>query len=304
MQALQPNHPIALEGSLFQQPPSLPTQPKKTPSMRLTARDGHILEAIHAFDGVLSDEQIKRLFFTGSSQMQLRMRLLYTYGYVSRPDRRRRASIPTMVFWLTEQGAAYVAGLTGTPVNEFAYRKEPKWMQLTHDLAVNDVRLSFIQACQTSPDITLEEWIPQAEFWAYPDRVEYTLPDGKTGRRFIRPDGYAVVRRGEYVSRLLLELDRATEHNPRFGLEKVIPGIAYIRSKGYKIRFGFNSGKWLVVTTGEKRLQNMKRVTERVAGSNAGLFYFTTYKEITDQTILTNPIWYKAGEDGKTALFP
>ena len=35
------------------------------PSMRLTDRDRHILEAVHAYDGILADTQIKALFFTG-----------------------------------------------------------------------------------------------------------------------------------------------------------------------------------------------------------------------------------------------
>ncbi len=273
------------------------------PTMRMMPRDARILEAIQAFDGVLSDEQIKRLFFTGMSQVQFRMRLLYQNGYVARPDRRRRASIPRMVFWLTEQGAAYIAGLSGTPLQEFSYRHEPKWLQLTHDLAVNDVRITVMEACLSSPDTVLEEWIPQSFFWAYPDRVEFQLLDGKQARRFVRPDGYAVVKHGSYVARLLLELDRATEHNPRFGIEKVIPGIAYIRSDGYRKRFGFNSGKWLVITTSERRLQNMKRASERVAGSNAGLFYFTTLDRVAADTLFSAPIWYRGGEEKPLSLF-
>lgn len=279
------------------------TEAKPAPVMRITARDGRILEAIHAFDGVLSDAQIKRLFFTGTSQMQLRMRLLFNHGYVARPDRRRRASIPNMVYWLTPQGAEYVAGLSGTPLGEFSFRREPKWMQLTHDLAVNDVRIAFLKACTPDSGFVLDEWIPQGIFWANPDRVDFTLPNGKSGKRFIRPDGYAVIRRGDYTARLLLELDRATEHNPRFGVEKVVPGIAYIRSQVYRTRFGFNSGKWLVVTTGDKRLKNMKRATELVAGNNAGLFYFTTFNQIDEHSVLTAPIWLKGGEDTPTGLF-
>ncbi len=276
---------------------------RNIPPMRLTTRDGKILETIHAYDGVLSEHQIKRLFFTGSSQMQLRMRHLFRHGYVARPDRRRRASIPAMVYWLTRKGAEYVAGLSGTPLEEFSYRREPKWMQLLHDLSVNDVRISFQEAGQIEPDIAVEEWIPQGIFWANPDRVEFRLPNGSVGKRFIRPDGYAVVSRGAYVSRLLLELDRATEHNPRFGVEKVIPGIAYIRSDLYCRRFGFNSGKWLVITTSERRLKNLKRITEAVAGHNAGLFYFTTIEHIDAAHLFSAPIWQRGGNTTPVALF-
>lgn len=289
------SHPPARDPHLVVEP--------HIPAMRITPRDARIMEALHAFDGVLSDEQIKRLFFTGTTQMQLRMRLLFRHGYVARPDRRQRASIPHMVYWLTEHGAAYVAGLSGTPFKEFAYRGEPKWLQLTHDLAVNDVRITLMEACQASRELVLDEWIPQSVFWAHPDRVEFQFLDGKLGHRYIRPDGYAIVKNGSYVARLLLELDRATEHNPRFGIEKVVPGIAYIRSDSYRRRFGFNSGKWLVVTTSDRRLQNMKRATELVAGSNARLFYFTTLDRVSPHTIVSAPIWHRGGEDSLVTLF-
>src|SRR5260221_2042599 len=76
------------------------TRPHEPKPMRFTARDGRILEAIHAYDGTLADFQIKQLFFTGESQMRLRMRFLYQNGYVTRPDHKRRASLKHMVYFL------------------------------------------------------------------------------------------------------------------------------------------------------------------------------------------------------------
>lgn len=292
------------EAARFRLPQYLRADATKRPSMRLTARDSRILEAIHTFDGVLSDKQIRALFFGAVSQMQLRMRLLYQHGYVARPDRRRRASLSTMVYWLDERGAAHVAGLSGIPLEEFSYRREPKWAQLDHDLTVNEIRMALMQACQTTPGFTLEQWIPQGEFWSHPDKVTFTLPDGKTSIRYVRPDGYCVIRQGAYTSRLLLELDMATEDNPRFAREKVIPGIAYLRSTTYKKRFGFASGRWLVVTTSERRLRNMKKQAEIAAGNDTKLFYFTTLAEASPKTLLTAPIWWRGGDDRPTALFP
>ncbi len=292
------------ERSFPRLPQYLRADETKRPSMRLTDRDSHILEAIQAFDGVLSDQQIKRLFFSGTTQMQLRMRLLYQHGYVSRPDRRKRASLPAMVYWLDERGAAYVAGLSGIPTAEFVCRHEPKWSQLEHDLAVNDLRITLMEASRMTPGFTLQEWIPQGEFWSQPDKVSFTLPNGKAGVRYIRPDGYCVLQQRDYTSRLLFELDRATEDNPRFAREKVVPGIAYLKSEAYKKRFGFASGRWLVITTSERRLLNMKRQAEVAAGNDAKHFYFTTFAEISPTTVLTTPMWWRGGDDRPTALFP
>lgn len=272
------------------------------PGFRVTARDGRILEAIHAFDGLLADYQIKRLFFSGASQLRLRMRLLYHHGYVARPDRRRRASLPAMVYWLDRRGAAYVAGLSGQSLGGFRYRARLKQSGVEHDLAVNDFRLDVMEACARAPDLELEEWVPQGEFWAHPDRVEYRDAQGRWARRKVRPDGTFVVRQWQAAAgewrryRFLLELDRATEDNPRFAREKVRPGVAYLRSEAYRQRFGAAAGRWLVVTTGERRLANMKRQAELAVGREAALFAFTTARQVTPETLFAAPIWHRGGE--------
>jgi len=272
--------------------------------MKLTERDSRMLEAVHAFDGVLGDYQIRRLFFTGERQARLRLSLLFQHGYLAKPSRAQRAGLPCMVYWMARRGAAHVAGLHGQTLREFAYRRAPRWAQIAHDLGVNDFRLDVMEACQADPDITLEQWIPEGEFWAHPDRVEYKLANGQKARRLVRPDGFFVIRKGKHHSRLLLEIDCATEDNPRFAREKVRPGVAYLRSEAYKQRFGYQSGRWLVVTTSERRLRNMKRQTEIAVGRDAQVFWFTTADKITPQSVLTAPIWLRGGDDRPSPLLP
>ncbi|GIL13919.1 MAG: hypothetical protein BroJett038_26390 [Chloroflexota bacterium] len=294
--------------TLFETPRRRPRLPvferaAQAPLMRLTDRDKRILEAVHSFDGLLADYQIRALFFTGKTQMQIRTKLLFQHGYLARPDRRRRAALPCMVYWLTQQGAAYIAGLAGQARQELVWRREPKWSQIEHDLSVNDLRITIIQTCRATPALTLEQWIPQSAFWAYPDTVEYVEPPGKTLKRRVRPDGYCVISLHQKRFRLLWELDRRTEDNPRFVREKVYPGLAYLRSAAYRQRFGYNAGKWLLVTTGERRLANMKRQTEQAVGRDAKVFYFTTLPQINPDTILTAPIWLRGGETMPRPLF-
>ncbi len=280
------------------------TDANNLPPMRLTDRDKYILEAVHAYDGLLSDRQIQQLFFSGRTATQVRLMLLFQHGYLNRPNRKQRAALSSMVYWLGDKGAALVAGLEGLSLEEFSWRKEPRWSQVEHDLAVNDIRISLYQACQQQTDFQLEEWLPTAEFHAHPDKVDYSLPNGTRTSRYIRPDGFCVLSKANYTSRLLIELDCATEDNARLAREKILPGIAYIRSDAYKRRFGFSSGRWLFITTSERRLKNMKRATERAAGNDAKLFYFTTMNRLTSETVLTAPIWYRGGEATPVALFP
>ncbi len=271
------------------------TRAENAPSMRLTERDGAILEAIQAFDGMLADYQIQKLFFQGKRQMQYRMSLLFHHGYVARPDRKKRVAIPNMVYWLTKNGARYVAGLSGLNLGNFKYRKEPKWFTLEHDLAINDFRLAVTNACALNPEFTLEQWVPDGEFWAHPDRVEYKLPNGKKKSSLIRPDGFfSIVHRG-YRYKFLLEIDMATEDNPRFVRQKVLPGLAYLKSQSYRQRFGGeNSGRWLVVTIGERRLQNLLAQTKNAIEDKSSPFYFCTFDKIQANIVLKQPIWKRA----------
>ena len=284
--------------------PTQARRPAQPAPMKLTERDSRLLEAVHAFDGVLGDYQIRRLFFTGERQARLRLSLLFQHGYLAKPSRMQRASSPCMVYWLARRGAAHVAGLHGQTLREFTYRRAPRWAQIAHDLGVNDFRLDVMDACAENEDVSLEPWIPEGEFWAHPDRVEYRLASGQKARRLVRPDGFFVLRKGKHHSRLLLEIDCATEDNPRFAREKVRPGVAYLRSEAYKQRFGYQSGRWLVVTTSERRLRNMKRQTEIAVGRDAQVFLFTTAAKVTPQSVLTAPIWLRGGDERPSALLP
>lgn len=262
----------------------------KPPSMRLTERDKRIIEAVHAYDGMLSFPQIQRLFFTGKSQAEQRLKLLYQHRYLARPDREQRRRLSEMIYWLDKKGAEYIASLNGIALKEFPWRKEPRWFQVEHDLAVNDFRLNMLEASSQDDQINLETWIPESEFWAYPDKITYTYQD-KPIKRNIRPDGYFMLTTGKHRIRYLLEIDRSTEDNPRFYREKILPGLAYLKTQVYEERFGHRSGRWLVVTTGERRLANMLSQAQR-AQTN-GLFYFTTFNKINPDTLLHSPIWQR-----------
>ena len=268
--------------------------------MRLMERDKRILEAIHAYDGMLSFSQIQRIFFSSKSQAELRMRLLYQHKYVNRPSLNERRRIPEMIYWLDRNGAEVVSSLNGSALPEFIWRKEPRWFQVEHDLAVNDFRLDLEAACRAAPDVTLETWIPESEFWAYPDQITYNVRGNQIKRR-IRPDGFFTLTTGSHRFRYLLEIDRSTEDNPRFLREKVLPGLAYLKSEAYAERFGHHSGRWLVVTTGERRLNNMLHQARR--GDTKGLFYFTTYDRLNVETVLSAPIWRRADRLDAVPLF-
>ncbi len=94
----------------------------------------------------------------------------------------------------------------------------------------------------------------------------------------MRPDGYFTIvdsrRRSQGLparARFLLELDMATHDTNSFFQEKVLAGVAYIKSPAYKSRLGHNSGRWLVVITGEVRMKHIMHQTQRAAEDRAVL---------------------------------
>lgn len=298
--------------------------------MRFQERDGEIVAAIHKYDGVLAKRQIKQLFWPGASvqAMERRLVLLARVGYLAIPtlEQRRVNPIPEPIVWLGWRGALFVATQLGfdvpmpTPVNENQLRKfekllretgvrwqrEPRWSQLAHDIAVNDFRLAVEAALDHWPSLSLEQWVAEGEFLSKMDTVALA---GTKQSKGVRPDGFFVlvdhmrqICNSPAKARFLLELDNSTHPLSRFGRDKAKAGLAYIRSEAYRSRFGFNSGRWLIVCKSKERMKHLKRQTEKVLGHQAANFLFTTMAEIRPDTVFNQPIWRRGGSPIKIKL--
>ena len=279
----------------------------------LTQRDIEILATVHAYDGLMSLNQIWHLFFPNCAadvQPRKRLRDLCHNGYLTRPveeEELRWVPLSETIYWLGRGGASLVAGLQGQSLSGFKWRRKPRFSQITHDLRVNDFRIAVQENCGLNETLSLASWIPESEFASQPDKVAIELPSGKKVKRTVRPDGFFSVERQTRFGRsksfaFLLEVDMGSEDNPRFAREKVLPGIAYLKSSAYAKRFGTRHGRYLVVTSGERRMRNMKVQTERHSGK--GLFYFTTFDAIDKRSILTDPAWHLAGHSEQRGLIP
>jgi hypothetical protein len=305
---------------------------------RFQERDGEILRAIYTYDGVLAKRHVKKMFWPDASEraMEMRLALLNQNNYLSWPslEQWRTKPIPEAVYWLGWHGAHWIGSnhklevkLSSVPSETQLRRlfselrqhgirwlREPRWSQLAHDLAVVDVRLAVEKAARETASLVLEEWIPEGAFLSKMDEVVYNTQNRnrtvKQVKRGVRPDGYCVIvdrkRQSQGLparARLLLELDMATHDTESFLREKVSAGVAYIRSEAYKTRFGHNSGRWLVVTTGAARLKHLMQQTERAARESASIFFFTTLDRIQTANVLTSPIWWQVEQDKPAALF-
>lgn len=318
---------------------SQPEVNKEEPGMRFQDRDFDILQTIYNNDGVLAKRQLQQLFWPGMTEraMEKRLSKLYHGGYLAWPSRDhwRSKPIPEPICWLGWKGILMLAGKRGIVIehpgqsNENKLRRfekelrekgihwmrEPRWIQLEHDIAVTDFRLSIEKAITKPPrSLSLVNWITDGTFRSSMDVIEYAVKgqDGniRTEKKGICPDGYfeitdkkRMINRTPARARFLLEIDMSTHDNPSFGREKATPGVAYIKSNAYKRRFGYNSGRWLIVTTGKVRMKNLMQQTIQSVGTASKAFLFTTFEKLAGKNLLTEPIWTQPGNDQSLALF-
>jgi len=306
--------------------------------MRFQHRDAEILLDIYNHDGVMAKRQLKEKYWRNKSDrvMEKRLSKLKNAGFITWPttEQRRIHPVPEPICWLTWRGTLIVAGILGIKIdppksdNEYQLRsfhkklrhagirwtREPRWSQLAHDLSIIDFKMMMDSSLNEIPNLQLNEWFPEGVFRADMDEIIFNTRDRsgkiKQVKKGICPDGYIEIIDKErlntgklHKARFLLEIDMATHDNPSFGIEKVIPGIEYIRSPEYKDRFGSNDGFWLVITKGkEKRLSNLIKQVEQHSMDDSSHFFLTSFEKIGDANLLSEPVWNQAGIDGSVAL--
>ena len=277
--------------------------------MRLTGRDRQIIEAVYTYR-VLSREQIQRSFCPSQRTANRVLSRLYHHGFLE------RRFLPTefgqgynqALYLLGERGADLLAATSGEDRDAILWTPEHNEIGplfLEHTLAVNDVRIAVTLAA-AQKGFALTDWIdePTLKSQEMKDYVMAVWKDsrGETRKRRIAvvPDGYFVITLGgKKKAHFFLEVDRATEANRRFA-DKVRAYLAYTESGKYQERYQTRSLRILTVTTGEKRLQNLKETTEAAGGKN--LFWFTTAELATPDRVLTAPIWQVASQKGRQPL--
>lgn len=307
-------------------------------SMRFQQRDESILKTIQSFDGILARRQIKAIFWKDASNqaMERRLSLLFHNHYLNWPnaEQRRTRPIPEPVVWLGWRGILHLAEqqthldaaepkscsenqmrlLEARLRKEGIYwQREPHWSQLAHDIAMNDFRMQVEKAVSELPSITMEPWQTEGSFRRDMDIIsyEYVNRNGQKERmkHGVRPDGFFTlvdhlrqINNQPAKARFLVEYDNSTHPLFRFGKHKALPGLNYIRSEAYKNRFGFNSGRWLVICKSEARLKNLKDQTEYVLGKQASNFLFSVVRELNNDNVLTSPVWHLGASKKREAL--
>jgi len=272
------------------------------PRIQLTERDVQVILAVYDYRALQRD-QIERLFFPSKNTANDRLSRLYQHRFLERRWLKIAygEGMGQAIYLLAERGADVVAeqlGIDRGAVDWKEGRNKVGSPFLEHALMVNDVRIAFNLAAQQA-GYTIDKWIKEDELKAAKEYVYLTTASGARRKVAVIPDAYFVLNLGDKRAHFFLEVDRATEANKRWGF-KVQAYKAYTESGRYTERYGTRSLRVLTVTTGEKRLVNLKRATEEAGGGQ--MFWFSTFEEAKPDKILRTPIWRVATRDDHLGL--
>jgi hypothetical protein len=290
------------------------------PNFRLTRRDREIIKAVYTHRA-LTAAQIETLLFppdngqrhrTKTSRCRHRLKLLYHHGFLFRDEQPTKMSEgrKPLVYFVDSQAVPLLADIFGLFPEDIDWQprdNKVSWMYMEHLLATNDFRIS-VEAGARARGFELGRWLDDRTLKSreMKDSVEIANPRGGTIQVTIVPDGYFSLSDGEYHYDNLLEVDMGTEtvRSSKFGrrdFSRKIKGyLAYHRSGRYEARYGSEAMRVLVVTTSPKRLASLRAVTEKEEGGIQ--FWFTTFDKVTPESVLTEPIWQVAGQDGLRPL--
>ncbi|MEW5960026.1 MAG: replication-relaxation family protein [Chloroflexota bacterium] len=259
-----------------------------------------------------------------------RLRFLYDAGYLEpeeQPTRLSEGRAP-LLWFLSKQGRDFVA-----QIRKVAPKKLDWWPAgsfsasfLPHRIAISDFRIA-VNLAATRQDFEIKMWLDDHELRQIhsqpaekvsltrpkdPDDPESEVVEQKVS---IVPDGYFWLGTGKNFHQFVeVDLRTVTGQYSDPGLKdwarKVRAYSEYYKSGKYQLRYpaAGSSMRVLTVTTGERRLQNLKMITEKVIGpdNDSGLnrYWFCTFDKISptyedffSETVLTGKIWHIAGRE-------
>lgn len=266
---------------------------------RLSQRDPHILRAVNDCQA-LTVSQLITLFWNSPNPAYTRLRQLVQAGYLEKhfiTQIRAAPAASPMVFTISKQGAAVLTEHFGYGREDFHFvsRQVKNWQSLQLLQATNDIRVALTRACWEDPAYELVEWRNELRFRSNPDFVY--LEHKKVP---VYPDGFCIVRRENARTLNFVEADSGSEGLPQV-LQQLRIYMAYTQSGLYEQSFGTKFWRVLLVTNSLKRRDNIrKRLAALGGGAN---FWFTTFDELTVNSVLRQPIWVKTAGTERYSFF-
>lgn len=259
-------------------------QPQKSVGMRLEERDEQILCDLF-LHRLMSRGQIEKLYFSSTVRCNARLRLLFDHKFVL------RQFPPAAPFGAQ---AIYSVGKAALPliarrlemdlpeVNRY-FRRTQTPTFIEHTLSVVGIWMAFREATEASENISLDLWLAEMQC-----RHEWEIrtSGGKWRKEAFKPDAFVRLQSLHGYSSFFVESDLGHTSSSQF-MNKLVTHTRYLESGLFSQKFGLDNFKTLVITTGERRLHNLRRLVE---DQGSQLFWFSTFKMIHDNCIFDS-IW-------------
>jgi hypothetical protein len=283
------------------------TNKNPSPDFEPSKRHKLILEHIWDF-GILTEGNLMWLENISKRRTQELMKPLFDNGYINRPKPKIRSRYDFMFWCLTKKGAGVVASRQNIKVKDLDWVKVPRWSQIEHDALINEFRIILLSACNHYSEFEIVDWIGETTFHSWQDTAHYTTLAGNAGKRRFAVDCYVKIRREtperSFYSRLFPEIELSSKSNHRFVEHKILPGLAYLKSEICLKRLGSNSGRYLFILDSKRKLDNYRSSTARaIDPKDYRNFYFTTFDDISVDSVLFEPIWWRPADEHPVPLF-
>jgi hypothetical protein len=285
------------------------TKKTKSNGTVLTERDVALLVSLYRYR-YLSLPQVERLHFASEQTAGRRVRRLRAAGVV---DDFRVPGVDERLVRLTPQGLALVAEhlrVTIDDLGDVPTRTRPKdYYFVRHFLATSDFRIALTEACEKRGDTTLLGFLPEHLGVRTEGGVQKYLRDviadaTRPGAHVTHtPDAVFALERAGRSALFFLEIDRGTEgiSDPERGFAKTLRFyLNYLKTAGYqryqtdfRVTEPFAAFRVLVVTSSEKRLENIRAVggAMRFEPVSAKRFIWLAESAALTAGALLGPLW-------------
>jgi len=266
----------------------------KLKHIAIQPRDETIMMLVAEFR-FLSREQLQVLLdFPCVTRINIRLKKLFDHGYLSRFSLPTIAGKPKALYFLGPQGINLASAQLSLAPSDLAkerkHLQERKYLFVSHQLFLNEVRIAFILAISNQPIMAIDRWLKE---W---DCVAQFLSSERK-QTTLRPDAcLCLTYQGKRYS-FFVEVDRSTMTKGRLQA-KAKAYLEYARSGRSSQDFGFHYFRVLIITKTEARLDHLKTTIEKTTDH---LFYLTSQNNIASDSILDR-IWQRAGRQGLFSL--
>ena len=253
---------------------------------RLTERDKKLLAFMYCHRLVLARQLVELGFFGSLVRCNSRLRKLREAGLTT------KAFVPSIhgiesIHRVTAKASQVIAEVTGLDPEEVkrAAKKGFSLMQLEHCVKVTNLRIQIEkEADKRKLDC---HWIPEALC-----RHEYSVKRlGHWQKRILKPDGLLLLETGPAKSFYFIEVDLGCVSHSKFKAK--VRSYEQYGAGVFQQTYSEEAFTVLVVTTGQKRLERLKRLTQEATPE----FLFTTFSSLESHSPL-DEVWKSSKQGG------